>query len=116
MQAYYVNIYSGFSGGSETATINLGSSKNFYAWCQINMVDSLADFDRDNAVVIDIYSVDGVRTSWRIRGGDHWGPANSPQNVLQGAMSGHGQRIMFRIRAMHSADLSAYGTGIVLVP
>ena len=116
MNAYRVNVWSGVSGGSETATIDLGSGKQFYAWCQVNLIDSLADFDRDNAAAIDIYQVDGVRTTWRVSGGDHFGPDNTAQNVHEGALAGFGQRITFRIRAMHSEDLSVYGTGIVLVP
>ncbi len=116
MNAYRVHIFSGVSGGSETATINLGSPRTFYAWCQINMIDSLTDFDRDNAVAMDIYQVDGVRTGWMVSGGDHFGDANTAANVHQGAMVGFGQRITFRIRAMHSADLSVSGTGIVIVP
>jgi hypothetical protein len=116
MNAYRVSVFSGVSGVSETATIDLGSSRHFYAWCQINMVDSLSDFDRDNAVAIDIYQVDGVRTDWRVSGGDHFGPSNTSQNVHEGAKTGFGRRITFRIRAMHSSDLSVFGTGIVLVP
>ena len=116
MNAYRVNVFSGVSGVSETATINLGSAKQFYAWCQINLIDSLADFDRDNAVAIEIYQVDGVRTAWRVSGGDHFGAANTTQNVHEGALAGFGQRITFRIRALHSEDLAVYGSGIVLVP
>ena len=116
MNAYRVNVWSGVSGVSGTATINLGSVRNFYAWCQVNMIDSLNNFDRDNAIVIDIFSVDGVRTNWRVSGGDHWGASNTASNVLEGAMSGRGQRITFRIRAMHTSDMAVYGTGIVLVP
>ena len=116
MPAYVTNVYSGITGGSETATIDLGSSRDFYAWCQINMVDSLADFDTDNAVVMEIYQVDGTETSRKIYGGDHWGASGSSSNVHVGAMSGHGRRITFRIRAAHSDDLEAYGTGIVLIP
>ena len=116
MNAYRVNVFSGISGVSETATIDLGSDKQFYAWCQINLIDSYADFDRDNAVAIDIYQVDGNRTNWRVSGGDHFGSSNSSSNVHEGAISGYGRRITFRIRAMHSSDLGAFGTGIVLVP
>lgn len=116
MNAYRVNVWSGVSGVGETATINLGSAKQFYAWCQINMIDSLVDFDRDNAVAIDVYKVDGNRTGWRVSGGDHWGSSNTWKNVHEGALSGYGQQIMFRIRAMHKSDLAVYGTGIVLVP
>ena len=116
MNAYMTNVYSGVNGGSETATINLGTTRNFSAWCQVNMVDSLADFDQDNAVVIEIYQVDGAETWKTIYGGDHFGSEGSSSNVHPGAMSGSGQRITFRMRAMHSEDLSAFGTGIVLVP
>jgi hypothetical protein len=116
MNAYRVNVWSGVNGVGETATVDLGSARSFYAWCQINLIDSLADFDRDNAVAIDIFQVDGVRTSWRVSGGDHFGASNTAQNVHEGALAGFGRRITFRIRAMHSADLAVYGTGVVLVP
>jgi hypothetical protein len=117
MPAYVANLYSGFEEASETATIDLGSTRDFFAWCQINMMDSLADFDEDNAVAIDIFQIDGVETtSSRIWGGDHWGAADSSSNVHDGAISGRGRRITFRLRAMHSDDLESYGTGIVYVP
>jgi len=116
MNAYRVNVWSGVSGVGETATIDLGSPRQFYAWCQVNLIDSLTDFDRDNAVAIDIFQVDGTLTPWRVSGGDHFGPANTPQNVREGAFMGYGQRITFRIRASHSDDLAVFGTGIVLVP
>ena len=116
MNAYRVNVWSGVSGVGETATIDLGRAQPFYAWCQLNLVDSLADFDRDNAVAIDIFQIDGVRPTWRVSGGDHFGPNGTAQNVHEGALAGFGQRITFRIRAMHSEDLAVYGTGVVLVP
>jgi hypothetical protein len=116
MNAFSVPIFSGGRGGSETATIDLGRRQPFYAWCQINSIDSLAVFDRDNAVAIEVFQVDGVTTTWRVSGGDHWGPSNTDQNVHEGAVSGFGQRITFRIRAMHNEDLAVFGTGIVLVP
>lgn len=116
MNAYYVNLYSGGGTSGETATINLGSARQFYAWCQINVIDSLTDFDRDNAIAIEVYQVDGVRTNWRISGGDHFGASNTAQNVHEGAISRVGQRVTFRLRAMHGSDLFAHGIGIVLVP
>ncbi len=116
MNAYRVHLSSGGNDYVETATINLGSPRTFYAWCNITMIDSLSDFDRDNAVAIDIYEVDGVRTGWRVSGGDHWGASNSATNVLEGAKVGTGQRITFRIRSMHMSDLHCIGVGIVLVP
>jgi hypothetical protein len=116
MNAYVAHVYSGVTGVSETATIDLGSTQSFYAWCQVNMVDSLTDFDRDNAVVMEIYQIDGTQTGKPIFGGDHFGASGSSDNVHVGALSSRGRRITFRMRAMHSADLAAYGTGIVLVP
>lgn len=116
MQAFKVNLFSGGSGEQETATINLGGGKVFYAWCQITMIDSLADFDRDNAVAIDIVRVDGNLTTWRASGGDHFGSTGAESNVREGAMSGFGQRITFRLRAFHKADLWVQGIGMVLVP
>lgn len=116
MNAYRVHMSSGGNHYVETATINLGSRRTFYAWCNITMIDSLTDFDRDNAVAIDIYQVDGVQTGWRVSGGDHWGPSGAASNVLQGAMVGTGQRITFRIRSKHMSDLHCIGVGILLVP
>lgn len=115
MNAYRVSLWSG-SGGTGTATIDLGSARPFYAWCQINLIDSLNDFDRDNAVAVEIYQVDGARTAWRVSGGDHFGASNSATNVHEGALAGTGRRVTFRIRALHHDGLYVYGTGIVLVP
>ena len=48
----------------ENISLNdLGTAKTFYAWCQINLVDSRSNFDRDNAVAIEVYKVDGNRTT-----------------------------------------------------
>jgi hypothetical protein len=115
MNAYCASVF-GISGVSETATIDLGAHRSFYAWCQINLIDSLSDFDRDNAVAIEVFMVDGNRTTWRVAGGDHFGNADTAQNVHEGALAGAGRRVTFRMRAMHSDDLAAFGTGIVLVP
>jgi hypothetical protein len=116
MQAIRVNLFSGGNGEQETVTVDLGWERTFYAWCQVNAIDSLNDFDRDNAVAIDIVRVDGNLTTWRASGGDHFGPANAESNVREGALTGFGRRVTFRLRAFHKSDLWAYGTGIVLVP
>lgn len=116
MQAFKVNVFSGGSGEQETVTLDLGRRQTFYAWCQVTMIDSLSDFDRDNAVAIDILSVDGNLTTWRASGGDHFGAADAVSNVREGALIGVGQRITFRLRAFHKSDLWVQGTGIVLVP
>lgn len=116
MNAFRVDLYSTNDGGSETATVDLGRRQEFLAWTQINLIDSTADFDRDNAVAVDIFQVDGNRTGWRVAGGDHFGDPDTAPNVHEGALAGFGQRITFRIRAMHKSDLAVYGTGIVLTP
>ncbi len=116
MNAYRVDLYCYGDTGTDTATIDLGTSRPFYAWCQMNMLDSRTDFDRDNAVSVDIFQVDGVRTSWRAAGGDHYGSPDTASNVHQGALSGRGRRITFRLRTAHPSDMEAYATGIVLLP
>ncbi|MBA0124058.1 hypothetical protein H0B56_00705 [Haloechinothrix sp. YIM 98757] len=116
MQAFTVNLASVDSAGGETVTVDLGTRRTFYAWCQITVIDSLADFDRDNAAAIDIVRVDGTLTPWRAAGGDHFGPPGAVSNVRESAMSGAGQRITFRLRAFHKADLAVLGVGMVLVP
>lgn len=115
MQAYTVDLYSGISGGSETATIDLGTTELFLAWCQVNMIDSLSDFDSDNAVAIDIIDVDGKRTDSIIHNGAHFGVQGSKANVYVGALKGNGRKITFRLRAFHTQDLAVFGTGIVLI-
>ena len=115
MNAYRVHLHCSGDTASDTATIDLGSSQTFYAWCQMNMLDSRNNFDRDNAVSVDIFQVDGVRTNWRVSGGDHYGASNTAANLRQGAMSGNGRRVTFRLRAAHTSDMDAYATGIVLV-
>jgi hypothetical protein len=105
----------GTKDGTDTVTIDLGQTRRFLAWGTITMVDSLADLDRDNMYFMDIYEVDGSRTSWRISGGDHFGSANSPGNVYEGAYVGYGRTVTFRITAGHHSDLEASGFAIVLV-
>ncbi|MCP2262202.1 hypothetical protein LX15_005936 [Streptoalloteichus tenebrarius] len=101
-------------GGVASATLDLGYSRRFMAWCTVTMVDSLVDFDRDNAYAIDIYTVDNGRTTTRVVGGDHWGPPGSGQNVLDGAYVGFGQRILVYLRSAHTEDLDTFGYAVAL--
>ncbi|MGB7538776.1 MAG: matrixin family metalloprotease [Anaerolineales bacterium] len=101
--------------GTDSVTIDLGAERQFLAWGSITMVDSLADFDRDNMYCIDIFEVDGVRTGTRVYGGDHWGTNGCPANVFNGARTGYGRRITFRISAGHVSDLEVAGYALVLV-
>ena len=115
MDGYEVSLWAlKNSGGSGSATIDLGRNRSFIAWANVTMIDSLSDFDRDNAVVAEVYQVDGAETWKAVFGGDHWGGAGSSSNVHQGAYVGYGRRITFRIRSMHSDDLDSYGMGVVV--
>jgi hypothetical protein len=101
--------------GTDSVTIDLGAERNFLAWTTVTMVDSLADFDRDNHYVADIFEIDGVRTASQIHNGPNWGTYECPANVYQGARRGHGRRITFRLSAGHVSDLEVAGYAIVLV-
>ena len=102
-------------GGTQTVRIDLGSNKRFLAWGTMTMIDSLAQFDRDNFVSIDVYEIDGVRTGFTFAGGDHYGSPSSPANAFQGAVVGFGRTVTFRMSCGHSADLDAMGMACVLV-
>ena len=116
MEAHRVNLFAlKNEGGSASATVDLGDSRRFMAWGSVTMIDPLSDFDRDNAFAFDIFTIDGNLTNSRVHGGEHWGSAGSGNNVFDGAVVGFGRRINFWLRSIHSADLDAFGVGIVLV-
>lgn len=115
MDAYEVSLWGLKStGGTGTATIDLGRSRSLLAWAVVTMIDSLSDFDADNAVVAEVFRVDGSETWRAVSGGAHWGAAGTSSNVHQGAKVGFGRRVTFRIRSLHSSDLDSYGMGVVL--
>jgi hypothetical protein len=115
MDAYEASLWALRSGGgSGSVTIDMGRSRSFLAWATVTMVDSLNDFDSDNAVVAEVFQVDGTETWKAVHGGAHWGPPGATANVHQGAYVGYGRRVTFRIRSIHSDDLDSYGMGIVL--
>ena len=115
MQAFKVDLFALKNlGGSASATVDLGRSRPFLAWGSVTMVDSLADFDRDNAYAFDIFTIDGVKTTSRVSGGDHWGAPNSGGNVYEPAVTGSGRFVNFWLRSIHSDDLDTFGVGIVL--
>ena len=80
----------------------------------VTMVYSRADFDRDNAYALDIFEVDGIRTTARIFGGDHWGPEGDVENVFEGALVGNGRLVRFDLRGKRPQDLDAFGVAIVV--
>lgn len=103
------------TGGSDSVIIDLGTARRFLAWGTVTMVDSLADYDRDNMHYVDVYEVDGNRTTWCVSGGDHYGSAGSPGNVYQGAFVGVGRTVKMRLVAGHVDDLEVAGYALVLV-
>ena len=115
MQAFKVELFARKNlGGSASATVDLGRARPFLAWGSVTMVDSLNDFDRDNAYAFDIFTIDGVRTASRVSGGAHWGPSGSGSNVFEGAVRGNGRFVNMWLRSIHSDDLDTFGVGIVL--
>lgn len=117
MDAFEVSLWALKNGGGQgTATIDLGRSRSFLAWAMVTMVDSLNDFDADNAVVAEVFQVDGSETWKAVSGGAHWGAPGNSANVHQGAYVGFGRRITFRIRSLHHDDLDSYGMGVVVAP
>jgi hypothetical protein len=115
MAAYRVNLAAlKNNGGSASATVDLGKTRSFLAWGSVTMVDSLSDFDDDNAYAFDIFTIDGVKTPTAVYGGAHWGPLGSGSNVYQGAWVGSGRYINMWLRSIHTADLDTYGVGCVV--
>ena len=114
MPAFVAEMFASRASGTSTVTIDLGAPTVFLAWGNVTFIDSLADFDRDNAVAIDITFIDGARTSTRLSGGDHLGDSGAFSNLHQGALVRFGRRVTFRLRAFHSDDLEAFGYGIVI--
>lgn len=100
--------------GSASVTFDLGQPRPFLCWVSVTMTDPLANFDRDNAVVADIFSIDGVQQPTRLSGGDHWGPNGAVSNVMPGALTGFGQYINCWLRVLNILDLSAYGEAVVM--
>lgn len=115
MDAFRVNLFAlKNEGGSASATVDLGRARRFLAWGSVTMVDSLSDFDRDNAFAFDIFTIDGELTNYRVSGGDHWGSPGSGSNVYEGAVIGIGRYVNFWLRSIHSEDLDTFGIGIIL--
>jgi hypothetical protein len=102
------------ASGNASVTIDLGRTRPFLCWVNVTMTDSLAAFDRDNAVVADIFTIDGVQQPTRVFGGDHWGPNGSSNNVMPGARLGFGRFINCWLRVFHLSDLEAYGEAVVM--
>lgn len=104
-----------FAGGTGSVVVDLGTTRRFLAWGSATFVDPLQNYDRDNGVAVDIFTIDGdhpQRVGW---GGDHLGSDGAPSNLFAGAVVGSGRRVQFRLSTFHNRDLEAYGTGCVVV-
>jgi hypothetical protein len=104
-----------FATGSDSVLVDLGSEKRFLAFGQVTYIDSLNKFDADNAVALDIFTIDDEMQSGVAHGGAHLGSDGAPSNLMAGARVARGRKVQFRLRAIHSEDLEAYGVGCVIV-
>ncbi|MBH0008368.1 M10 family metallopeptidase domain-containing protein [Salinibacterium sp. SWN1162] len=104
-----------FAGGSHSAVVDLGRERRFLAWGETTFVDPLTDYDRDNGIAMDIFTVDGTSPAAVGTGGEHLGAPGAPSNLFPGAIVGRGRRVQFRLSTFHSSDLEAYGVGCIVV-
>jgi len=107
-----VNLFAP-GGQTRTVTVDLGQTRLFVASIAVNMIDSLIDFDRDNAIAADIFLVDNVRTATLVSGGDHWGGAGAFTNVHQATVVRFARTVTFRLRAFNP-DIEACAQGWVV--
>jgi hypothetical protein len=97
--------------GTQTADVDLGSSRPFTAFVAMIGCDPRHDFDRGDAFALDVYQVDGVTTASFIHGGDHFGSQGSSSNIRAPVHRGVGRNIRFRARSWQNA--SVFGIGVV---
>jgi hypothetical protein len=91
--------------------VDLGSPRNFFAFATLAMVDSLTNFDSDNAPFVDVFMIDGVPTgSWVT--GEKFGNPGDITNMHFPSASGTARIITFRIWPI-GPDIAATGLGIV---
>jgi hypothetical protein len=109
---FFVNLFAK-PGVPATFTLNLGQRRFFVAQVAINMLDSLDNYDSDNAVVADIVFIDGLPTPTVVSGGAHWGPPGAISNVRRASVVAIGQFVTFRLRVM-GPDEAAAAEGMVV--
>lgn len=114
MSAVVRQMFAVSPGGTSTVTIDLGAPTVFVAWGTVTWIDSLNDFDRDNAVAIDIPFVDGNPTSSVLFGGNKLGGSGTPSSLFEGALVRFGRFVTFRLRAFHSDDFDCFGYGVII--
>ncbi len=95
--------------GTDTAEIDLGSTRQVFAYvCMVGM-DPRHDFDSGDAFAVDIYSIDGSITGSWIHNGAHFGGDGANSNFKTPAFWGQAQRILFRARSWQDASVFALG-------
>lgn len=100
-------------GTPESQEVDLGYRTQFVAFGALVMIDSTTDFDYDNAVFVDIPSVDGVPTAtWVSGAGSNFGGPGDPRNMSGPTYSGVGQRITLRAYGI-GPDIVTAAIGIV---
>jgi hypothetical protein len=112
MPAFRAPMFVSPSVGTSSVTINVGFRRPFIAFVTVTMIDSLIDFDFDNAVAADVFRVDGVTTPGLVSG-PKWGPPGSLNNVNQGAFVGTGTRITCFLRN-RGPDVFALAEAVVI--
>jgi hypothetical protein len=112
MAAIRAPLFVSPSIGTASVTINLGFNRPFVAFLSATMVDSLIDYDFDNAIAADIFTVNGILTTPLVSG-PKWGPPGSTSNVFQGAFVGTGQFVTFFLRR-RGPDISALAEAVAI--
>lgn len=103
-------------GHESVVDVSYATSRTLSAFCGLSMIDSTVDFDRDNAVAIDIAYRNfssSVRSPW-LSGGDHWGSSGAFSNMHLCAQTFFGNHVRFRIRSFHHEDINCAGFGVVI--
>jgi hypothetical protein len=101
------------TGTADQHDVDLGFPRQCTAYATLVMVNSLTDFDYDNAVFADIASVDGVPLGTWISGdGSNLGSLGDWRNMRWPTWSGVGRIITFRTFAL-GPDIECAGIGIV---
>jgi hypothetical protein len=112
MPAFRAPLFVSPSIPTASVTINVGFRRPILAFITVTLVDSLIDYDFDNAVAADVFRVDGVLTTPLVSGGK-WGPPGSISNVFQGAFVGTGTLINCFLRN-RGPDIAALAEAIVI--
>jgi hypothetical protein len=101
------------TAGTQSMDIDLGSSRQFTAFCPIVTINSTTDFDYDNAVFGDIAAIDGTPTGVSVSGpGSNYGGPGDPRNMRAFSVTGVGRVITVRVWAI-GPDIQAGALGIV---